>query len=184
MTLEEIVQTLRSLGLFGVFIGRMNPMHLGHQFQIEMLLRAFAERHLVMIGSCNKDVSIRHLFNYDDRSDFIHAVHPSARVVPLPDFGKNEIWFKAIDHLIHAAGAQPKDVVFIGGCEEDVQFYGGTGRKVHIVNRFEGITKNVSGTEVRDALISGRSLEGMIDPRVIPLVNERFAHRWQEAREK
>ncbi len=184
MSEEEIIEKLRALGAFAVFVGRMNPMHLGHQFQIDMLIKAFRERHLLALGSCNKSVSIRHLFNYKDRSDFVRLVHPGTRIAPLPDFDNNELWFAALDDLIRASGGDPADVVFIGGSDEDVEFYGGTGRKVFILNRYAGITKNVSGAEVRDALMEKRELDGLLDPRIIPLVRERFALRWAEVRQK
>ena len=181
---NEIIKDIRAMGKFGVFVGRINPMHLGHQVQIDLLIKAFEKQHLVMLGSCNKPISIRHLFQHEDRSEFVHAVHPAARIVPLPDFDDNQSWFTALDHLIQASGGDPKETVFFGGCEEDVLFYNGTGRKVYIVNRFEGMTKNVSGTEIRDALIEKRSLEGLLDPQIIPLVQERFAVRWDQVRQK
>ncbi|MFA6535890.1 MAG: hypothetical protein WC250_01305 [Candidatus Paceibacterota bacterium] len=170
---------------FGVYVGRLNPMHLGHQAMVSSLLQTFGPNHLLLIGSCNKPISIRHLFNYADRCDIVRAVFPEVRIAPLPDFdGSDALWFRALDDILWLTGIDPTKVLYIGGSREDVEFYRLFGRKVEIVNRFGGLTVNVSGSEIRDALIEHRPLEAMLDPRVIPIIQERFAIRWEEVKSR
>jgi nicotinic acid mononucleotide adenylyltransferase len=182
--LTEYVKKIRALGEGAAYVGRLNPMHLGHQALIEVLVEAFPENHLILVGSCSHPVSIRHLFKFSDRARFISKVFPSARIAPLPDFDNDEEWFHAMDKIMCAAGMDPSKTVFIGGCEEDVSFYHGRGFIVEIINRFGGVTKNVSGTEVRDTLIQGRSLRSLLDPRIISDVKETFRLRWSEVKQK
>jgi Cytidylyltransferase-like len=170
-----------------IYVGRFCPMHLGHQAMIGGVLGAFPDNHIILVGSCNEPVSIRNLFNYKDRTDFIRTVFPNARVSPMPDFKDDDTsWFKALDDLILLSGGTPEKSAFIGGCEEDVEWYFRNQRNVHIVNRFGGTTMNVSGTEIRDHIMqkNSRGLSKMVDSRIVPLVLKRFKDRWAELRAK
>jgi FAD synthase len=186
-TTAAIAKELKGLAKTGVYVGRFNPMHLGHQAMMGSIMEAFGDKHLILIGSCNHPISIRHLFNYKDRTEFIRLVYPQARIVGLPDFeGDDSTWFQALDDIISVSGADPKNTVFIGGSREDVEFYYENGRNVHIINRYDGPTVKVSGSEIRDALIGKRtaSLRKVLDPRLIKPVSERFEIRWNEVRQK
>lgn len=170
-----------------LYVGRFCPMHLGHQGMTGGMIGAYPDNHLLLIGSCNEEMSLRNLFTYTDRNDFIKAIFPNARIAPMPDFEKDDVsWFKALDDLIRLAGGDPKTTAFIGGCEEDVQWYYRMNRNVHIVNRFSGTTVNISGTEIRDHLIKGdkKRLAKLMDPNIIDLVMERFSLRWEEFRRR
>ena len=184
MSFQQMVTDVRALGDNGAYIGRLCPPHLGHLYLADLLLEAFPNTHMIGVGSCNEKVSFKHLFNYGDKRDVLRLLYPNATILPIPDFGNDALWFAAIDDQISAMGRNPKETVFIGGCEEEVEFYYKAGRKVFIVNRFGGLTTKVSGTEVRDALIEGRPLDGMLHPSTIPLVKERFVLRWEELRSK
>jgi len=48
------------------------------------------------------------------------------------------------------------------------------------LNRFDGTTPKVSATEVRDALIKGRPLEGLIEPALISDLENRFIEKWEQ----
>ncbi|MDQ7814683.1 MAG: adenylyltransferase/cytidyltransferase family protein [Patescibacteria group bacterium] len=169
---------------FGALVGRFSPMHLGHQRLIEQLIATFGERHLILVGSCNHAVSFRHLFTYNDRCEFIRAVYPQAHLVGLPDFDENAEWFNQLDDTLALANANPSMVTYVGGCQEDVEFFIESGRRVHILNRFSGETPHISATEVRDALIEHRPIDGLIDLRIVGLVKERFDLRWSALRKK
>lgn len=179
-----MVTDMRALGDNGAYIGRLCPPHLGHLYLADLLLEAFPDKHMIGIGSCNEKLSFKHLFNYGDKRDVLRLLYPTATILPVPDFGNDELWFAALDDQLRAMGRNPQETVFVGGCEEEVEFYYNAGRKVFIVNRYGGLTTKVSGTEVRDALIERRSLDGMLHPSTIPLVQERFALRWEEFRSK
>jgi nicotinamide mononucleotide adenylyltransferase len=179
---KQLIEIPGIINKVPVFIGRLNPMHLGHQAIIQGMIEISLKKPIVFIGSCNAPTSVRHLFNYADRADFIRAVFgDKVRIVPLPDFDDDKVWFRGLDDLLAETF---KDAVFIGGSVEDVEFYYEAGRKVHIVNRYSGITKNVNASEVRDALIQGRSISGLVDPRVEALVIQKYPERWAALRNK
>jgi nicotinamide mononucleotide adenylyltransferase len=179
---KQLIEIPGVINKVPVFIGRLNPMHLGHQAIIQGMTEISLERPIVFVGSCNKPTSVRHLFNYEDRADFIKVVFSDkVRIMPLPDFDDDKVWFRGLDDLL---GQTLNKAVFIGGSVEDVEFYYKAGRKVHIVNRYSGITKNVNASEIRDALIQGRSIEGLVDPRVAELVLKKYPERWATLRNK
>lgn len=187
---DHIAEQLKALkGEFDLvlYVGRFCPMHIGHQAMIGGILNAFKDDHLILIGSCNEQMSMRNLFNYRDRRDFISEVFPSANVTGIPDFkDDDDSWFRNLDDLIRLKGSTPEKTVFIGGCTEDVEWYYTMKRKVHIVNRFSGATTNISGTEIRDHLIGHNTekLMQLIDPKIVQLVQERFGERWEEFRRR
>lgn len=167
-----------------LYVGRFCPVHLGHQVLMGGMIKAFPENHAILIGSCNEEMSLRNLFNFTDRHDFIRILFPESRIAAIPDFNDDESWFNALDGIIRLAGVEPSRAAFIGGCEEDVAWYYRNSRNVHIVNRFSGTTINVSGTEIRDHLISRshKKLLKLLSPKIVDLVCERFDLRWNEFR--
>lgn len=170
-----------------IHIGRFCPMHLGHQRMIGAVATAAPTNHMILIGSCNQPISYRNLFEFKDRLEFIRIVYPSLTIAGLPDFrGDNDSWFANLDCMIANTGTHPKDVVFVGGCEEDIAWFKHAKRQTHVVNRFSGVTPNISGTEIRDHLITGntKKLDDLLDPRIVPAVMDRFRVQWEKFRQQ
>ncbi len=134
----------------------------------------------MFLGSANHPFTLRHFFSYEERRYFTRKIFPDLRIVPLPDFPTNEEWFLALDDVLVAAGFDPGQVTFFGGCEEDVGFFIDSGRKVRIVNRFDGSTPKISATEVRDALNKERSLDGLVNPLIADEVRALFKTKWKK----
>jgi nicotinic acid mononucleotide adenylyltransferase len=164
----------------GVFVGRLCPIHLGHERVIQAMLdQCGVEKSLVLIGSSNTPMSLRHFFSYKDRSAFLAQLFPNVRVMGLPDFpGDDDQWTLALDHMLAGAGMEPTKVTFFGGCDEDLRFFADNRLTVE-VNRFDGSSPKISATEVRDALIHERPLEGLLNPAIIKPVEELFRERWE-----
>lgn len=57
----------------GVYIGRLNPIHRGHQRVINKMLEEHEEDHLLLVGSSTAPFSLRNYFSYAERSQFIRA---------------------------------------------------------------------------------------------------------------
>jgi nicotinamide mononucleotide adenylyltransferase len=161
------------------FIGRLCPLHAGHEVVIRNMLETAGERSLIVIGSVNTPLSLRHFFSYEERRDFLHAVFPGARIVGVPDFREDREWLLALDDVLSVAGFDPEKTVFFGGCEEDVRFFTEANRQTAILNRFDGSTPKISATEVRDALIHGRSLRGLVNEVLIDRIQSSFAAKWE-----
>lgn len=181
------LQPLADKGKKLVYVGRFCPMHLGHQAMIGGVFYAAPSNHLVLIGSCNQPISYRNLFGFKDRLEFIKLVYPHLKVTGLPDFkDDNASWFENLDCMISLTGTDPKNVVFVGGCEEDITWFNLANRQTFIVNRFSGLTLDVSGTKIRDHLITGehKKLEGLLDSRIIPIVISKFKTQWEKLRQQ
>ena len=166
---------------YGVYVGRFNPLHNGHIAIISKMLELHGpDRSLLVIGSSNADFSLRHFFSYAERRAFIARAFNSIRIVGLPDYNNDRDWLTALDDLIRAAGMDPREVTFFGGCDEDIRFFHDDKRNCYILNRFDGTTAKVSATEVRDALIYGRPLEDLVHPAIIPDIQKLFKEKWEK----
>lgn len=162
-----------------VYIGRFNPLHLGHARVIDAMIQKYGvENCLLIVGSSNADFSLRHFFSYHERKGFIKKAYPDLRIVGLPDYHHDGEWLAALDDILHAAGIDPKQVTFFGGCQEDIRFFFDDNRVCEILNRFDGL--KTSATEVRDALILGKPLEGLVHPPLIPDIQSLFKEKWEK----
>lgn len=162
-----------------VLIGRFCPIHLGHESVIDAMRASYGENCLIGIGSANHPISIRHFFSYEQRRGFILNIFPELKVFGLPDFPTDDEWMIALDDIVRLSGVEPSSVTFFGGCQEEVDFFYRSGRKVEIMNRFDGSTPKISATEVRDALIGGRTLDGLLNPNIAHSVHDVFRTQWE-----
>ncbi len=166
---------------YGIYVGRFNPLHAGHCTVIENVLKVHGiEKSLIIVGSSNTGFSLRHFFSYGERVQFIKKVFPDLKVVGLPDYRDDKEWLSALDDILNVAGIDPKDVTFWGGCQEDIRFFCDDGRDYHILNRFDGTSKKISATEVRDALIFDRSLDGLVHSAIISDLTKLFKEHWEK----
>lgn len=163
-----------------VYVGRFAPFHLGHAKVVDCMIEKYSlSRCLFVIGSCNASLSMRHLFSYTERRQIVRTIYPKARMVGLGDFPTDEEWMIALDDILKTARINPLECEFQGGCYEDIQFFLEANRKCNIINRFDqNASIKISATEIRDCLIHGGSLEGMLDVRVIPIVKDIFSKKW------
>lgn len=177
---------MESSNQFFANIGRLNPMHLGHEAVINNSLEWFKGEFLQILGSSNAQFSLRHYFSYAERREFFKMVYPNIPVVGIPDYKTDEEWLIALDDLLMSHfGLSSRDevkqkVTFLWGCEEDVAFFLDDKRKVNIVNRFDGSTPKISATEVRDALIHGRNLDELLNPKIQTGVRDLFLDKWEK----
>ena len=166
---------------FGVFVGRFSPLHIGHEVVIKGMIDSFGiENCLVILGSSNAPISFRHLFSYEDRRRFIKEVFGDIAIVGLPDYPTNEEWLLALDDILDLRKIDKKEVVFFGGCEEDIYFFLEHKRPCKLFNRFDGETPKISATEVRDALIRERSLDDLLNPKICEIVKVSFTLKWEK----
>lgn len=162
-------------------MGRFSPLHIGHEVVIKGMIDTFGvENCLIILGSSNAPISFRHIFSYEDRRRFIKEVFGDIAIVGLPDYSTNEEWLLALDDILALRNVDKGEVVFFGGCEEDVYFFLENRRECKLFNRFDGQTPKISATEVRDALIRERSLDGLLNPKIRESVILSFTIRWEK----
>jgi cytidyltransferase-like protein len=164
-----------------IYVGRFNPVHKGHTKVIDtMLAKHGVENCMLVIGSSNAAFSLRHFFSYNERRNFIKKIFPDVRIVGLPDYHNDTEWLAALDDIISAAGMNPQEVTFFGGCQEDIRFFLDDGRKAEILNRFDGTGVKISATEVRDALIYDRPLHDMVHADIHHEIKALFKEKWEK----
>ncbi len=171
---------------WGIYCGRFNPVHKGHEAVIEEMINIFGhERSRVIIGSANTPQSLRHFFSYEERRDFLKTIFPEIKIVPLPDFHTSDKeWLTALDDLLISSGMDPEKTIFFGGCEEDISFFINNNRKYHILNRFDGTTPKISATEIRDSLIHERDTENFLNPLIEKKMKDIFKTKWLDFKNK
>ena len=178
----------RQKKLQGVVNGRQCPTHLGHEAIIRAMIEECGPKNsLVIIGSAQAEMnSIHTFFPYVDRRRFILKIFPEleGRILPLCDFKRDEDWLTALDDLLTGCGFDPYSAIFYSGSQEDAHFYSDAGRHCRILNRFDGTTPKISGTEVRDALVERRSIKEMINPLIVDDVEKTFGRLWAEFKKR
>lgn len=166
---------------YGAYLGRLNPIHLGHEVIAREMIGQFGvENSLMLIGSSNAIFSLRNFFSYEERRGFAKRIFPDIKMVGLPDYSTDREWLTALDDLLFAVGFNPEEVIFFGGCEEDLRFFLDADRDCYVINRFDGSTPKISATEIRDCLIHSRPVEDMLNPLIAEEVREIFLKKWEK----
>lgn len=159
----------------GVYIGRLNPIHLGHEAVIKEMLGQFgAENCLLILGSSTSSFSQRHFFSFGERKNFVKKIFPELEIFGLPDFPTDEQWLFELDKLLLGKNFDPKDTVFFGGCEQDLVWFLETERQCQILNRFDGTTPIVSATQIRHLLASNEPVDHFLNPLIVNEVKNLF----------
>lgn len=167
----------------GVFVGRLCPVHSGHERTMdEMIVNHGIKRSLLMLGGANEALSYRHLFSYSERKGLVYRLpkYEGLTVVALPDMPTDAEWLEVLDDTLRSSKIDPSRAVFYGGCEEDIDFFVKANRHTWIVNRFDGSSPKVSATEVRDALVHDRTLDGLVNPLLHEPLKKLFSKNWEK----
>jgi bifunctional NMN adenylyltransferase/nudix hydrolase len=114
-----------------VFIGRFQPLHLGHQEVIESAL-SLSKKVLVLVGSAGQARSTRNPFTYDERAKLITDLYPNVITRPLRDHTYNDTaWITEVQQHVKdvlktqgwsSLGMQDYKIGLIG-CDKDHTSY-------------------------------------------------------------
>ncbi|MBI4121209.1 MAG: hypothetical protein HY457_03065 [Parcubacteria group bacterium] len=167
----------------GVFVGRVSPLHRGHERAIQEMLQDFgSDRSAIVIGSTNAPIAEKTPFTFDERKNFCEVVFPEIKVFGLPDFHNNTLWLAALDELLEEEGIDPANTLFYGGSPEDITFFEEAGRNVKIIDRHGGSSPSISATAIRSLLHKREydRLDGLVDARIKEKIIELFEQRRHE----
>jgi cytidyltransferase-like protein len=156
----------------GVYIGRFNPIHKGHQMTLEKMLHNHtSDRSLIVIGSANATLSLRNLFTYKERRNFIQTLYPKAKIAPLADQMADEDWFSSLLDLVHIAFPFHHNInLYCGDLKDVIDFDHKDKVTIHIIDRYK--EQVYSATEVRTRIMMAekRELTGLLDERILDSV--------------
>ncbi len=169
---------------YWVYIGRMCPVHLGHERIINKMRDKYKERFLLILWSNSASFTLRNFFNYEERRSFIKMLFPDQKIAWIPDFKTDSEWLVALDDIICSVfgideNVIKQKVVFAWWCREDVEFFFEDWRNVEIINRFDSDSIKISATEVRDALIYSRDLNWLVNPKLHEYLTTLFRQKWE-----
>ena len=152
----------------GLFIGRFQPMHLGH-LEVMRRLAARHEELLVAVGSANVSHTPLNPFTGGERVAMVHAALreagvANALVLPLPDVGRNAVW------VSHVASLVPRFSTLYTNNPLPKRLFEEAGYKVmpapfHERERYEG-------TRIRALMVAGGAWEGLVPPAVVRILRE------------
>ena len=163
---------------YAVSCGRFSPFHRGHEAVVRRMLDIYGEkRSCLVIGSSNAPLSERDYFTADERRSFILKIFPHIPTVFAPDYESDDQWLRELDAGIVKLGINPERARYFAGSIEDVPFFFRADREVVIVDRYDGTTPVISGTEVRKALMRGAPIDGLVNPIIEPHIRALFRTR-------
>jgi len=167
-----------------VFVGRMCPIHVGHQSTIDQMIKDVGEENsLIILGSVGQKITFRVLFTYFQRKEWIRKIYNyNIRIVGVPDFPNDDIsWKEMVFDQIYSAFGHLNDkfeIVFYGGSIKDVEIFHDVGARTKIVDR----TKvPVSATVIRDLMLRGVDVTDFLHEKIHGDVVKKFAKIMEES---
>jgi len=151
----------------GLYIGRFQPYHLGHQAVLHKISEE-VEEIVIVIGSAQESHTPENPFTAGERIDMIYAALESLRnrcyVIPLQDVLRNAIW---VDHVTSMV---PRfDIVFSNN-PLVVQLFGEAGVEVRKPPLYQ--REIYSGTAIRRLMLSGGNWRSLLPKAVASKVDE------------
>jgi nicotinamide-nucleotide adenylyltransferase len=152
----------------GLYIGRFQPYHLGHQAVLDRIAEEMEEI-VIVIGSAQESHTFENPFTAGERMDMIHAALKSddlckrCFVVPLQDINRNAVW---VSHLLSMVprfdvvySNNPLVVQLVSEAKVEV-------RKPPMYQR-----DLYSGTTIRRLMLEGGDWAGLVPKPVAALIN-------------
>lgn len=163
----------------GIYIGRFNPLHLGHEAVIDRMIAEHGDACLLVLWSSNVTLSAHDPFSYDERKSFVQMLYPDLRIAPLPDYPTDAERLQKLDESIQSffPDADKDNIIFWTGAEEEVSRLVDDARQIRIVDRRSGETPIVSATQVREALVRGESIGWLVNEVLREKINELYASK-------
>lgn len=171
--------------MYGVYIGRFQPIHVGHQKIIdEMIEMCGIDSCIVMIGSSNTHDN-KNIFTYKERASLIKELYPNLKIVSLPDQVHDACWYQQVEDVFTAIfnktiNSDDDNVTFFGGSSEDTYYvHDANWTNTHIVDRLE---LPISATFVRKCLAENDliSLKPCINEKILYTVLDYYSKMAKE----
>lgn len=84
-----------------VYLGRFQPLHIGHKKVIERYKDKF-EDFVLVIGSANKSRTDDNPLTADEREEIIRECFPEIEIIHKEDHDENEEWSKKLEEKVQA----------------------------------------------------------------------------------
>ena len=112
-----------------VFIGRFQPLHMGHVAVINQAL-SLANQVVIVVGSAFSSRSPKNPFTFAERKDMIEATFHSAacyeqrlKVVPVSDTKNDDRWITSVRRAVGGAFSKTGKIGLIGFGKDESSYY-------------------------------------------------------------
>lgn len=153
----------------GVYIGRFQPLHLGHEYVIsEMIKNHGIDNSLIMIGTPDNRINPnKNIFSFGERYKMIKNSFPEFNnIIALADVFNNKDWALQIKTILTLwkPKNEESNFIFYYGSDNDIKsFYTGYNFTLKNMNRENFAFSNISGTLIRDELTIGNKIDNYIN---------------------
>jgi nicotinamide-nucleotide adenylyltransferase len=149
----------------GLYIGRFQPYHLGHQAVLERIAEEMDEI-VVVIGSSQESHTIDNPFTAGERMDMIYGALGKLRgkcmVIPLQDINRNAIW------VSHLRSMVPSFQVVYSNNPLVVQLISEAGIEIRKPSMYQ---RNLySGTAIRKFMREGKDWKSLVPASVAAMI--------------
>jgi len=159
---------------YGVFIGRFQPFHIGHELAIREIIADEREPYII-VGGINKHGDERHPFACDDIHIMINSVFTDTPVIGVPDYKRYDDWWDIIRKYVLTDTVLEKSIMYIHTKPEDLhdfEFQGKQYINAHYTDIYKDLgipTKEVTyakklglheihATDIRNNLVGNKHL--------------------------
>jgi len=98
--------------MYGIMIGRFQPLHLGHCHIINQIIKT-GHNPVIVIGSANKERDLaKNPYNYTTRKEMVNAIYPKiTQFIPMNDCNSMEKWYNSLINKMKLMGLNKKNTV-------------------------------------------------------------------------
>lgn len=151
----------------GLYIGRFQPYHLGHQAVIQKIAEEVDEI-VIVIGSAQESHTLENPFTAGERMDMIYTALGELRdrcyVIPLQDIKRNAVWVSHLKSMV------PKFDVVYSNNSLVVQLFKEAGIEVRESPMY---SRNMySGTVIRRLMLEGGDWRCLVPVPVASVVDD------------
>ncbi len=152
----------------GLYIGRFQPYHLGHQAVLEKIAEEMEEI-VIVIGSAQESHSLENPFTGGERMEMIYAalgkgdLRKRCYVVPVQDINRNSVWVSHLQSLV------PRFDVVYSSNPLVVRLFSEAGVEIRSIPMHQ--RDLFSGTAIRDLMCKGGDWARFVPVEVASLIN-------------
>ncbi|MGB9635663.1 MAG: nicotinamide-nucleotide adenylyltransferase [Thermoplasmata archaeon] len=153
----------------GLFIGRFQPLHIGHQKVINFVLKRCDEL-ILIIGSAQYSHTLENPFTAGERYEMLIRVFRkevkalTLYIIPVPDVHNHNLW------VSHVESFTPKfDIVFASNPLTELLFAkrGYTVKPVPVYDR-----ETFSSSKIRQKMVNGEKWESLVPEEISNYMRE------------
>jgi nicotinamide-nucleotide adenylyltransferase len=151
----------------GLFVGRFQPLHLGHISVLEGI-REEVDRLVVVVGSSQYSHSRENPFTAGERvwmlDDALRERNLSATVLPVPDINRNSLWVSHVETFV-----PPFDVCYMNN-PLPKRLFREAGYEVRTFDLVE--RDRYEATQIRQRMLDGDSWRELVPDPVARVIEE------------